>query len=127
MQVLWLRFLTEVNEKTLQVPQELLAEPEIQKAVDVLEESGFTPAQLQGYDDFWDAVRVERTIRESAEERGYAEGMAKGEKAAKVKIAANLLSLGVPMKTIMQASGLSEEEIKNYCCPVKLLQAVFYI
>ena len=68
MQVLWLRFLTEVNEKTLQVPQELLAEPEIQKAVDVLEESGFTPAQLQGYDDFWDAVRVERTIRESAEE-----------------------------------------------------------
>ena len=44
MQVLWLRFLTEVNEKTLQVPQELLAEPEIQKAVDVLEESGFTAA-----------------------------------------------------------------------------------
>lgn len=78
MQVLWLRFLTEVDERTLQVPQELLAEPEIQKAVDVLEESGFTPAQLQGYDDFWDAVRVERTIRESAEERGYAEGMAKG-------------------------------------------------
>ena len=39
--------------------------------------------------------------------------MAKGEKAAKVKIAANLLSLGVPMETIIQASGLSEEEIKN--------------
>lgn len=44
---------------------------------------------------------------------GMAEGMAKGEKAAKVKIAANLLSLGVPMETIMQASGLSEEEIKS--------------
>lgn len=44
---------------------------------------------------------------------GIAEGMAKGEKAAKVKIAANLLSLGVPMETIMQASGLSEEEIKS--------------
>ena len=44
---------------------------------------------------------------------GIAEGMAKGEKAAKVKIAANLLSLGVPMETIIQASGLSEEEIKN--------------
>lgn len=44
---------------------------------------------------------------------GMEEGMAKGEKAAKVKIAANLLSLGVPMETIMQASGLSEEEIKN--------------
>ncbi len=44
---------------------------------------------------------------------GIAKGMAKGGKAAKVKIAANLLSLGVPMKTIIQASGLSEEEIKN--------------
>lgn len=44
---------------------------------------------------------------------GMEEGMAKGEKAAKVKIAANLLSLGVPMETIMQASGLSEEEIKS--------------
>ena len=44
---------------------------------------------------------------------GIAEGMAIGGKAAKVKIAANLLSLGVPMKTIIQASDLSEEEIKN--------------
>ena len=49
---------------------------------------------------------------------GIAEGMAKGEKAEKVKIAANLLSLGVPMKTIMQASGLSEEEIKSIKHPM---------
>ena len=49
---------------------------------------------------------------------GIAEGMAKGGKAAKVKIAANLLSLGVPMKTIMQASGLSEEEIKSIKHPM---------
>ena len=44
---------------------------------------------------------------------GIAEGMAKGGKAAKVKIAANLLSLGVPIETIIQASSLPEEEIKN--------------
>ena len=44
---------------------------------------------------------------------GIAEGMAKGGKAARVKIAANLLSLGVPMKTIIQASSLSKKEIKN--------------
>lgn len=78
MQVLWLRYLTEVNEKTRQVSQDLLAEPEIQKAVDLLEESAFSPAQLQGYDDFWDAVRVERTIREGAESYGYEKGMTKG-------------------------------------------------
>ena len=51
--------------------------------------------------------------RAKSKAEGIAEGMAKGGKAAKVKIAANLLSLGVPMKTIIQASGLSEEEIKN--------------
>ena len=129
MQVLWLRFLTEVNEKTLQVPQELLAEPEIQKAVDVLEESGFTPAQLQGYDDFWDAVRVERTIRESAEERGYAEGMAKGIEEGMAKgieegmakgelqrslaIAQKMKQSGVSDPQIMEFTGLTLEQIKS--------------
>ena len=34
-------------------------------------------------------------------------------KEAKEKIAANLLSLGVPLETIVQASGLSEEDIRN--------------
>ena len=45
----------------------------------------------------------------------YPEAAAKVEewKKAKEKIASNLLALGVPIETIMQASGLSEEEIKN--------------
>ena len=42
-----------------------------------------------------------------------AKGKAEGEKEAKEKIAASLLSLGVPLETIVQASGLSEEDIKN--------------
>ena len=33
MHVLWLRYLTEINEKTRQIPQELLDSPEINKAV----------------------------------------------------------------------------------------------
>lgn len=44
---------------------------------------------------------------------GMAKGIAEGEKEAKEKMAANLLSLGVPLETIVQASGLSEEEIQN--------------
>ena len=46
-------------------------------------------------------------------EKGMVKGKAEGEKEAKEKIAANLLSLGVPVETIVQASGLSEEEIEN--------------
>lgn len=46
MQVLWLRFLTEINEHTREVPPELLANPEVKKAVNAVEESAFTEAQL---------------------------------------------------------------------------------
>ena len=81
MQVLWLRFLTEIDEKTRSVPQELLDSPEIKKAVDQIEESAFTDAQLLGYDKFWDMVSVEKTLFVNAErkfKKGYAEGMEKG-------------------------------------------------
>ena len=56
-----------------------------------------------------DIVNAIRT----AEKKKYAEWRTEGEKKAKEKIASNLLALGVPIETIMQASGLSEEEIKN--------------
>ena len=39
MQVLWLRYLTEINEKTREAPEELMENPEIKKAVTQLEES----------------------------------------------------------------------------------------
>ena len=68
-----------------------------------------------------DIVNAIRTAEKTKFAEGMAEGMAKGkaegraegEKEAKVKIASNLLSLGVPIETIIQASGLSEVEIKN--------------
>lgn len=52
MQVLWLRYLTEIEENTTTVPQELLDNPEIRKALSVVEESAYTPEQLLGYDKF---------------------------------------------------------------------------
>ena len=77
MQVLWLRYLTEISEQTRQAPQELLDNPEVHKALSELEESAFTDAELEGYDQFWDAVSVERTLINSAT-RKYKEGMEKG-------------------------------------------------
>ena len=66
MQVLWLRFLTEINEHTREVPPELLANPEVKKAVNAVEESAFTEAQLLGYEKFWDIISVEKTLYNSA-------------------------------------------------------------
>ncbi len=59
MQVLWLRFLTEMgNRRTVQ--QEFLDNPEVRKTVGILEESSYTDVQLNGYDKFWDIVRTEK-------------------------------------------------------------------
>ena len=82
MQVLWLRYLTEIDEKTREVPEELLENPEIHKAVTQLEESAFSEAQLLGYDRFWDMVSTAKmqisSSRREAMAKGLAEGLKKG-------------------------------------------------
>ena len=87
--------------------------------------SKFNKQELKMYEDsvnaYRDIVNAIRTAEKKKFAEGLAEGMAEGmakgkaegEKETKEKIAVNLLSLGVPLETIMQASGLSEEEIKN--------------
>lgn len=129
MQALWLRFLTEINEQTREVPAELLSEPELKKAVNALEESAFTDAQLAGYEKFWDIISVEKTLYSSAERRGMAKGMEKGmakgmekgmakgmEKGRTegiLEVARNLKKAGVPTTVIMQSTHLSEKEIEE--------------
>jgi len=129
MHVLWLRYLTEINEKTREIPSELMENPEIRKAVDQLEESAFTEAQLRGYEKFWDIVSVEKTLIGSAERKGLEKGLEKGlkkglEKGLKegreegarekqLQIARNLKAMKLPTDAIVQATGLDRSEIDN--------------
>ena len=62
MQVLWLRFLTEINEKTVEVPAELLENPEVSEALKILEVAAYTPAEMRAYDKFWDGISSDKTI-----------------------------------------------------------------
>lgn len=78
MAVLWLRFLTEIDEHTQQVPEELLENPETRMALEILEKSAYSDAQLQAYSDFWMALVDERVLREGSYKKGIAEGEAKG-------------------------------------------------
>lgn len=78
MHILWLRYLTEIDEKTREVPEELLENPEIKKAVTALEESAFSPEQLLGYEKFWDIISVEKTLLNGAERKGMQRGMEVG-------------------------------------------------
>lgn len=103
MTVLWLRFLTEINDKTQEVPAELLESPEISKALEEVKISAFTAEELRAYDKFWDRVSSEKTLMEGR----YDEG--KQDKA--LEIAQNLKSAGMDVDTICKMTGLSKEDI----------------
>ena len=136
MQILWLRFLTEMGDVRI-VPQEFLANPEVKKAVDILEESSYTDAQLNGYDKFWDIVRTERTYinaairkgmsegraegRAEGIEKGRAEGMAQGmaqgraegEKSALYKVVERMRAMGLNDSQIAEATGMDLRQIEE--------------
>ena len=112
MAVLWLRFLTEINEKTDEVPAELLENEATRKALSIIEKSAMSEGQLYAYEKFWDAVVTERVLAKDNFDRGVAEGEAIGEAKANRKNAENLKRLGVDTDTISKATGLTAEEIE---------------
>ena len=117
MQVLWLRYLTEIDGYMETVPQELLDNPEINKAMEVVEESAFSPEQLLGYDKFWDIIRTETTLYNSGVRQGREEGRAEGREEGRAEtvmaIARRMKSKGSSFADIQELTGLSEEEIRG--------------
>ena len=117
MAVLWLRFLTEIDEKTQEVPAELLENADTRKALEIVEKSAYTDSQLLAYDDFWMAVTDERVIAEDAKRKGYQEGREEGREEGRVderlKNARNLKKNGVPVDVIAISLGLTEEQVKS--------------
>ena len=114
MAVLWLRFLTEISEQTSEVPAELLENAEISKALSIVEKSAFSDAQLYAYEQFWDAVYVEKALIEGGYEKGLAEGEEKGEAKGRTKErlanAKALLENNVPLEVIVKSLGLTDQE-----------------
>jgi predicted transposase/invertase (TIGR01784 family) len=79
MKVLWLRFLTEIQDGTSEIPIELIENEETREALSVLEESSYTLGELDGYDRYWDRIRTEISFISDAERMGEARGEARGE------------------------------------------------
>ena len=103
MQVLWLRYLTEIDEKTKEIPAELLANPEIAKAVSEIEESAYTEGELLGYDKFWDIVSVEKTLA------GRLERLTKANNDAKEKLKATSSQLEATSSQLKEAEEQRKE------------------
>ena len=95
---------------------ELIQQEQYLPTTEELEISGFSDAELWAYDKFWDSVSVERTLIDDSyqkgKEEGKEEGRAEGMSQRSLEIARNLLSLGLPIDQITQATGLTEEEIE---------------
>ena len=115
---IWLRFLTEINAYTEQVPQELLDNPEISKAIRLVEESAYTREQLLGYDMFWDRVRRDKDmaneLRETKEQLQQVSVELKKAEQEKLDIARKLKAMNMmTTEQIAEATGLTAEEIEG--------------
>ena len=129
MAVLWLRFLTEINEHTKEVDRELLSDDNVAKAVSLVEESAYSDAELWAIDRYWDSVSRERTAlsekylkgEAKGREEGRAEGLAEGEKKGReegrkeqaYEIARNLMAIHFPIESIVKVTELSDDEIAS--------------
>ncbi len=123
LQVLWLRFLTEIDESMTEVPDELMNTPEIKEALENLLVSGFSKAELEGYDKYWDSVRTEKTLQTGFFNKGKAEGKAEGEQIGlekgeqigsdneKIKIVRNAIQMGMSIEDISKLTRLTEKEL----------------
>ena len=124
---LWLRFLKEANETLLSIPQEFQDNPDLAMAVELAQESAYTPMELELYDQYLDALRVEQTVRADSYVEGRAEGeqvgLEKGEQIGLQKgkqiwgdkkaqeIAKELIVAGIPIETVSKATKLSPDVV----------------
>ena len=111
MQVLWLRFLTEIGEDTKEVPVELIENAEVKQAIEIVKESAYSDEELDQYDKFWDAIRVEQAFVDEAEIR-YGIGKERGVNEAKTDTARKMKADGMSVELIAKYTGLTAEEIE---------------
>ena len=125
MQVLWLRFLTEIDEKTREVPAELLQNAEVNEALEIVERAAFTDEEMRAYDKFWDRVSTQRTYEEEIKQKAEtmikqaeakaeeAEAKAEEAEAKLIESARRLKSKDFSIAEIAEITGLSPKEIEE--------------
>jgi len=90
--------------------------PGLSEARQRLQVMQMSKTERQAYDRHIDAIMVQNDVLDTAKkeglEEGLAEGRAKGEAARSKEIARKMLAKGMDVKTIMELTGLTEEEIQ---------------
>jgi predicted transposase/invertase (TIGR01784 family) len=106
LQVLWLRYLTEIKDQTENISPDLMQVPEIREAIEFLEVSSFSKTELLAYDKYWDSVSSERTLIADAEEKGEMRGQ------QQLLEIIRLHTQGKTVAEIALAVGKSEHEVQ---------------
>lgn len=113
MGALWLRFLKEINDRLVDVPPEFTENPELSKAMELTQESSYSPAELDAYDQYWDAVRVEKTVTLDSFRKGKEEGREEGREEERMNMARKMLKKRMDIQDISEMMGLSTQAIDS--------------
>jgi len=105
--ILWLRFLTEIENKTESLSNDFMEHPELKEATEILKESAFNRSELDNYEKYWDSVRVEQALLDGFLEKGRMEG--------KIEVKEQTVLIGyqngLSLELIAKISQLSIEEV----------------
>ena len=109
----WMRYLKEgvINEKT--------TAPGLREAREKLQYYSMSDAERYAYDEHVNAVMIQNDVLGNARAEGLeqgrvegrAEGRAEGEHNKAMDIAKNLKKIGIPVEQIINATGLTKDEI----------------
>jgi predicted transposase/invertase (TIGR01784 family) len=72
--VLWLRFLSEISDGQEEIPEDFKNDPSIFEASEYAKESAYTKTELEAYDRYWDSIASEKTLILDAYDEGKIEG-----------------------------------------------------
>ncbi|OCL26023.1 transposase [Orenia metallireducens] len=110
----WTEFLKRAHEYNKnQIPAQLAEIKSIEKAIRVLDAMYLNEDERELYEARLKWLRDEEMALKKAEEKGREEGRREGVEEGKKEMVNNLLKLGVEIDKIIEASGLSKEEIQN--------------
>ncbi|MGL5784709.1 MAG: Rpn family recombination-promoting nuclease/putative transposase [Alphaproteobacteria bacterium] len=109
---LWLRFLKELPDLDT-IPEEFQESEELLHAIELTQESSYTKAELEAYDQYLDAMRVTITIQEDALYEGQKLGLEKGKAEEKIVIARKLLFTGMSREDVCKITGLEQGVVKG--------------
>jgi predicted transposase/invertase (TIGR01784 family) len=119
-----MRFLRETGTDLEAIPEEFKASPEVVKAMELAQESAYTPTELMAYDEYLDAIRVQQTVRADS----FKEGQEEERKKSEAKLEEERKKNEEEKKNMarkMLVRGINIEDVREFTdLPLKVIQSL---